>query len=276
MACQLASRMPPEMVSTTEPSALTLPTPTIWKRPVAGDTDHRSSSLPGGMPSRLGTVTATGTVKVTPTGCTVSSSPGSSSSGRDTGATAAGTSETDSWPVKLVPLGFLAVLGGTVMVTSRFGFTTSVVTAGSTVVALAGSIRGRKKGRAIRLWTPSISRIPSWKLAYGEPSGAGAAGVQSMRSSRWPKGRPVIMKVPSTPEIATTLVPSMVILAPAIGVSVPSATKSLVSSNLPESLVGAPGTAPVTVRVTVSESLSRPSLTAKVSSRLPASSSVGV
>lgn len=52
--CQLLLRMPPETVSITVPSAVTLPVPTLSKKPVVGLIDHKSIVIPGAYPARLG------------------------------------------------------------------------------------------------------------------------------------------------------------------------------------------------------------------------------
>ena len=45
--CQLLLRTPPDMVSITVPSSLTLLAPTISKSPVLGLIDHKSITVPG-------------------------------------------------------------------------------------------------------------------------------------------------------------------------------------------------------------------------------------
>ncbi len=68
---------------------------------------------------------------------------GSRKSGKAAGARFSGTGEIDNWPVKSLPSGFLAVCGATVRVMPSAALCTWVVTAGSTVVSVAASIRGR-------------------------------------------------------------------------------------------------------------------------------------
>ena len=61
---------------------------------------------------------------------------GFNSPGKAAGASAAGTSEIESSPVKSDPSGFLAEWGVTSRMTPIFGFVTMVVTVGSIVVGV--------------------------------------------------------------------------------------------------------------------------------------------
>src|SRR5436189_241903 len=70
--------------------------------------------------------------------------------GRAAGASDFGTSEIESWPVKLVPP-MTAVAAGTINATPKVGLETVVVAAGFTVVKLSFAIRGRKNGRLTTL-----------------------------------------------------------------------------------------------------------------------------
>jgi hypothetical protein len=66
--CQAVLRTPPLIVVMRVPSALTFAVPTCRKVPVSGDSDQRSSSLPGVMVSWLGNVIGTGVAITTPAG----------------------------------------------------------------------------------------------------------------------------------------------------------------------------------------------------------------
>ena len=122
--------------------------------------------------------------------------------------------------MKSVVSGLLAACGSTVIVTSREGLVTIVVTLGSTPVTLSVAIRGRKKGRSTTLSAWSINTIPSRKLAYGEPSGAASAVEPSMSRSCSPAATPVSVKRPSLPLLVEAVVPSRETVAPTTGVSV--------------------------------------------------------
>ena len=163
--CQSFARIPPEIVSTTEPSALTSPVPTTTKVPASGSNDHRSVSLPGARLSMLGNVIGAGVAKVTPTGWSVMSIPGCRFSGSAAGASASGTKEMEISPVKLLPSGFLAVLGGTVSSTPSDSLVTTVVVPGSTGVRLSTAILGRKNGRSTTFLASGMMSIFSRKPA---------------------------------------------------------------------------------------------------------------
>src|SRR5690606_2728447 len=64
VVCQLVLTMPPEIVSITDPSALTCICPAMAKSPITGSIDHKSNSIPGAQLAVLGNVNGAGCVKV--------------------------------------------------------------------------------------------------------------------------------------------------------------------------------------------------------------------
>src|SRR5262245_42699760 len=90
--CQLLLRIPPVIVSTSVPSALTSPVPTLSKKPVTGLIDQRSISVPGAYPARLGKVSGAGVVKTISAGWIVTTTSGNRPEGSAAGVKSAGTS----------------------------------------------------------------------------------------------------------------------------------------------------------------------------------------
>ena len=146
--CQSALRIPPEIVSTDWPLAVTRPTPTISNCPVVGLTDQISNSDPGGSSSVLGKVIGTGVANSRPAGCMVINNPGSRTSGMAAGAKSRGTSLIDIWPVNCEPSGFLAVFAGTSSAIPKLLLITVAGATGTTWVKLLASSRGIKNGRS--------------------------------------------------------------------------------------------------------------------------------
>lgn len=89
--CQLLLRMPPDMVSMVVLSVLTLPTPTLSKKPVVGLIDHKSIVVPGAYPARLGKERGAGVVNTMSPGWMVTTKSVCRLGGRAAGVSSVGT-----------------------------------------------------------------------------------------------------------------------------------------------------------------------------------------
>ena len=230
--------------------------------PVAWSSDQMSTSEPGGRPLVLGNVIGAGFANVRPIGWIVSTWPGSSVSGSAPGVNPGGTSDRVIWPVYRAPLSSITLFGGTSMRIPSAVFSRIVVCPGSTCTALLVSMRGMYTGCGIENVTPGCMALVARYDAY---TMLPLAVLPSNSSVTSPGTSPLIVKLPLA-AVVTLGEPLGITrtVAPGTGV-VMFCAASTASRSTPVTAVGAPGCGAVTVRVTLSLSMARPSRTVNVS-----------